>query len=229
MPIKPKSERVDLRGLGIQVDQLIDPSLNPVDLTELGVLSNVTATAQANGKVVIRDDTGNIRNPSSSFVSPAATVSATEYGDPFRRVTRLVYSLTLPAIAGGAALAVGVLLGTMPSGNIIINRSRLSCAITQSQGNINADTPDVGLGTAIGSGVNFALDTVTNGENIHTGQTAPDCNGTEFTSIVDGGLVIPSGNDRTIHLNVADSWAASGDSGAGIAGEVLLFWDKLDA
>jgi hypothetical protein len=40
-------------------------------------------------------------------------------------------------------------------------------------------------------------------------------------------LVIESGDDHTIYLNVADTWAASGDAEAGLTGTVTIFWRKV--
>lgn len=158
----------------------------------------------------------------------ATGVTAVEWGDGRHHVTVLTVSTTLPAIAGGAALAVGKLLYTLPAGVQVIRSAHMSLAITQSEGNINADTPDGGLGTTIGSGANALLSAVgAAAENILTGQTFDDCNGTAEVKAVDTALVVESGDDKTVYFNVADTWAASGDAAAGLAGTVVLVWDTL--
>ena len=162
-------------------------------------------------------------------VGTAATgVTAVEYGNRFFHYTVLTVSTTLPAIAGGANLAVGKLLYTLPAAPIVINNAYMSLAITQSEGNINADTPDGGLGTTIGSGAVAVLGGTAAFENIITGQTFDDCNGTaEVITIAGVGLAIEAAGDKTVYFNVADGWAASGDAAAGLAGTVVLEWTNL--
>ena len=157
--------------------------------------------------------------------------TAVEYGDGRNHVTVLTVSTTLPAIAGGANLAVGKLLYTFPAGVQIIDAAYMSLGITQTQGNINADTPDGGLGTVIGSGVVATLDGTATFENILTGQTFNNCTGTaEVKTLIPTAsvpLVIASGDAKTIHFNVADGWAASGDAAAILAGTVTIVWRTL--
>ncbi len=101
-------------------------------------------------------------------------------------------------------------------------------AITQSQGNINADTPDGGLGTTIAAGANALLSDTSGAENILTGQTFNNCTGTaELKTVADQVLVIEAAGNHTVYFNVADGWAASGDSAAAIAGTVVLEWSLL--
>lgn len=149
--------------------------------------------------------------------------TAVEYGDKKHRTVVLTVSTTLPAIAGGANLAVGKLLYTLPAGACIVKAAKLSVAVTQSQGNINADTPDIGLGTTIASGVNAVLSANAAFENILTGQTAANCTGTATVkTVADQVLVVETAGAHTVYLNVADGWAASGDAAAVVAGTVVL-------
>jgi hypothetical protein len=141
--------------------------------------------------------------------------------------TTLTVSTTLPAIAGGANLAVGKLLYTLPAGVIRINSASMSLAITQADGNITADTPDGGIGTTIASGVVAVLGGTAAFENILTGQTFNDCDGTAEVKSVASDLIIESAGDKTVYFNVADGWAASGDAGAALTGTVVLEWTKL--
>jgi len=144
------------------------------------------------------------------------------------RVTTITLNTTLPAIAGGAALGVGKLLYTLPAGVCIIRACNMNVAITQTQGNINADTPDGGIGTVIASGAVSVLSGTGTFENILTGQTFDDCNGTsELKTVEDTALVIEAADAHTIHFNVADSWAASGDTAALLTGTVTIVWDFL--
>ena len=85
-------------------------------------------------------------------INASMVVDFDEYGDKRQHVTELFINGALPAIAGGASLGVGRLLYTFPAGVIRIHGAYMSLGITQTQGNINADTPDGGLGTVIASG-----------------------------------------------------------------------------
>lgn len=161
----------------------------------------------------------------------ATGTDVAEYGSAGQRSTVITLDTTLPAIAGGANLAVGKLIYTFPAGPIIINSASMSVAITQTEDNITADTPDVGIGTVIGSGAVAVLGGTATFENIITGQTAADCDGTPTvkTSIPTAGapLVIEAAGAHTVYLNVADGWAASGDAAALLTGVVTLNWSFL--
>ena len=151
--------------------------------------------------------------------------TAVESGDGNYHKTVLTVSTTLPAIAGGANLAVGKLLYTMPAGAIAIHSAKMSLAITQTQGNITADTPDGGLGSVIASGVVATLDGTATFEDILTGQTFNDCNGTaEVKTVANQPMVMETGAAHTVYFNVADGWAASGDAAATLTGTVTLIW-----
>lgn len=149
-------------------------------------------------------------------------VTAVVKGDANRKNITLTVDTTLPAIAGGANLAVGKLLYTLPAGKWVINASAINLAITQTQGNITADTPDGGLGTTIASGAVAVLGGTAAFENILTGQTFNDCNGTAENVAVGTQLVINTADNHTIYFNVADGWASSGDAAALLTGTVMI-------
>lgn len=142
--------------------------------------------------------------------------------------TLITLNTTLPAIAGGANLGVGKALITFPAGVIRVFGSYMSVAIKQTTGNITADTPDGGLGTTIASGVVATLDGTAAFENILTGQTFNDCNGTAEVAHVTTDLMIAAADSHTVYFNVADGWAASGDTGALLTGTVGILWAKMD-
>ncbi len=165
-------------------------------------------------------------------VGAAATgVTAEEFGDARVHTTVLTINSALPAIAGGANLAVGKLLYTFPAGVQIIDAAYMSIAITQSEGNIDADTPDIGLGNVIASGAVALLSGTATFENILTGQTAADCDGTPTvaTAIPTAGvpLISNAAGSKLVYLNVADGWAVDGDAAAGIAGTVTISWRTM--
>jgi hypothetical protein len=151
-----------------------------------------------------------------------------EYQDGRLHTTVMTVSTTLPAIAGGADLAVGKLLYTMPAGVITILSCYMSLGITQSEGNINADTPDIGIGSVIGSGVVAVLGGTATFEDMLTGQTAANCTGTATVQCVQTSMVMLVAGAHTVYCNVADGWAASGDAAAALAGTVTLTWIKMN-
>jgi hypothetical protein len=178
---------------------------------------------------------GGIRTPFGYDVESAGTVAtgvtAFEEGDGNFHKTTLTIDSTLPAIAGGAALAVGKLLYTLPAGAHAVKVSYMSVALTAADGNIDADTPDVGVGTVIASGAVAVLGGTATFENLITGQTAADCAGTATVKTVvptaGASLAIEAAAAHTIHLNVADTWAASGEAACPVTGTVVIEWTTL--
>lgn len=149
------------------------------------------------------------------------------YGDKSFFRTKLYVNTTLGAIAGGANLALGKLILTLPSLECVILAAAMSLAIKQTEAHITADTPDIGLGTTLASGVQALLSGVgATAENILTGQTAADCNGTATVeTVANQPLALTTGGvNKTIYANVADGWAASGDAAAKLYGTVELWW-----
>jgi hypothetical protein len=193
----------------------------------------VTGNTESGIAVTYQDADGTLdfelsQLPSQNAGTANTGTTAVEYGDGRQHTTVLTVATTIPAIAGGAALSVGKLLYTFPAGAIVVDKAYMSMAITQSQGNITADTPDVGLGTVIAAGANALLSDTSGAENVLTGQTANDCNGTaEVKTVGDQILVIEAGGAHTLYFNVADDWAASGDAAAAIAGTVTIHWQFM--
>lgn len=171
-------------------------------------------------------DAGTQSPLTTSNTGVAATgVTAVEHGDGIHHKTTLTVAATLGNIPGGADLGLGVLLYTLPAGVINVRSTYMSLAIQQVDGNITADTPDVGIGTTIASGVVAVLGGTAAFENLLTGVAADDCDGTAELSQVQTDLVIAAADNHTIYFNCADGWAASGDTGAGVAGTLIIEWD----
>src|SRR5471032_2088380 len=163
--------------------------------------------------------------------APATGMASTEYGDGRLHQTVLNVNTVLPAIPGGAALAVGVLLYTFPPGVQIIESAYMSVAITQTQGHINANTPDVGLGSVVASGVVSVLAGTTTFKDILAAGLAANCTGTPVvaTAIPTAGvpLISNAAGSKAVYLNVAATWAASGDAAALLTGTVTLNWRTM--
>lgn len=159
-----------------------------------------------------------------------AGVTAVEYGSGTSHKTVLTVSKAdALTVADNAALADGYKLYTFPAGKVVVKSASISMAVTAAED--TTATADVGLGTTIGSGANATLDAVgAAAENILTGQTAADCNGTATVkTVANQPLAIESAGDHDVYFNVADTWAntAGADLSADIAGTVVLMWEYL--
>ena len=141
--------------------------------------------------------------------------------------TVVTANTAFPDIAGGANLAVGKKAISFPAGDIQVISTKMALALTQTQGFVTADTPDIGIGTTIGSGVVAVLGGTAAFENILTGQTAANCSGGVTSAFVNTQLVIPAANSHDVFVNVADGWAASGDDALGLTGSFVILWAKV--
>ncbi|TFH58824.1 MAG: hypothetical protein E4G91_09285, partial [Candidatus Zixiibacteriota bacterium] len=73
-------------------------------------------------------------------------VTATEYGDGRRHVTKLVLAGVAFTIGDTAALADGALIYTLPAGPIVVHSSSINVGLTLTTGTPTTDTPEIGLG-----------------------------------------------------------------------------------
>ncbi len=194
-------------------------SIDTVSATEISYLDGVTSAIQT--QLTAKQPI--LATLNNGTVGTGCTV--VESGDGHQHTSVITVGGVLPAITGGADQAVGKLLYTFPAGAIVIDKAKMSVGITQTQAHINADTPDVGLGVAIGTGAVAVIDTF---EEILTGQTATNCTGTATVKTVANQIfVMESGDAHTVHLNAAFGWAASGDAAAALSGTVVLHWQIM--
>jgi len=173
-----------------------------------------------------------INQPTLNNGTPGSGTTAAEYGDIYNHTTVLTMGGTLPSITGDVDQAVGLLIYTFPAGVIVVDSIHMDVGIIQSDGFINADTPDVGIGTLIGTGAIATLDLGTNLENYVTGQTAANATGTntDKTELTAAAFrLIEAGGVHTVHLNAADGWdsAAGGDAAATLDGTVTIKWTYM--
>ncbi len=113
-----------------------------------------------------------------------------------------------------AALAQGMLLYTFPAGQIIIKRIYGDVGLDIDDAANVADTPEIGLGTAIASGANATLGAAAAGieaENLWGPivvagcDTEADASDADQTLVTDDFFMIGSA-DHTVFFNVADTW-----------------------
>lgn len=152
-------------------------------------------------------------------------VVAAEYGDGYwHRTILTITELDLGAIAGAGDHAVGAKFYTLPVGAHIVKFSYSSLKLAGDAA-IQADTPDFGIGTLVGSGAHATLNLVGAGaENIQTGAAKTDCNGTVDTRIVsDQILNILTDDSHELFINAADTWAGASASLL-CSGIVIIDW-----
>lgn len=149
------------------------------------------------------------------------------YGTPAMYRTVAYIDSTMPAIAGGADLAVGHKLFDFPAGEVVVHGTSMNLALQQSEDNVTADTPDGGIGTTIASGVVAVLGGTAAFENMLTGQTFNDCDGTAEVKTLGTQLVIAAADSHVVHFNLADGWAADGDAALGVSGTVEVLWSPM--
>ncbi|MCP3682132.1 MAG: hypothetical protein GY861_05515 [bacterium] len=147
-------------------------------------------------------------------------VTASEGGDYVNHVVTLTFTdLAVGSAVGAAALAFGKLLYTLPAGAQLIDVAFMNLALTGTV-TIVADTPDVGIGSVIGSGANATLNAVgATSEDYITGQTSGAISGSnsiEVAAVATAGALTGialnlSTDVKAIFLNVADTWAGAGD------------------
>lgn len=154
----------------------------------------------------------------------ASGSTVVEYGDSVHHQSVITVDTTLGDIPGGAELSLGKLIYTFPAGALDVKSTYMSMALTQSDGNITSDTPDIGIGTTIGTGTEALLSSIAAGcENMLTGQTADDCNGTAEVKHLATSLIVATADAHTVYFNAADGWAGA-DTACAIAGTIIIEW-----
>lgn len=169
-------------------------------------------------KYVQKVGTERVSTPGSVNVVPEVFGST-------RLETFYLNSLSLNNFTNGNS-ANGVLLTTLPAGAQGIKISRLNISLLASNGSMVNDTPDVGIGTVKATGAVNVLSGTATFENILTGQTALNANGSTFNGTdltVD--LLTNASGVKTIYLNAADAWAGNGSVAA--TGEIQIQWVDL--
>ena len=172
---------------------------------------------------------------SANVGTPGTGTTAVEYGDGFNHVTVLTMAGTLPDITGDTNQSVGLLIYTLPAGVCRVKAIHMDVAITQSEGNIDNDTPKVGIGSLIAATAVAVLNGTTEFDDYVVEQEATNANGTKTDKTEDtspaGLKLIEDGSVKTIFFNAADSWgdAAGGDTGATLSGTVTIEWTFVGA
>jgi len=151
-------------------------------------------------------------------------------------VTQLTLTnVVLGAPTAGGSSAHGSLIYTFPAGVHVLVATYFDIGLTL--GTTTTDTPDVGIGSTVGTGAVATLNLVAaTAEDYITGQTwAVALTGlrTEVgplgaTAGVLTGISLNKRADlKTVYLNAADAWAAGVTGNLVANGEVSLMWTRL--
>lgn len=206
--------------------------------TNLGLAVDIDGTTaettpdQAADKVMIHDSGVGLRSMlinnmlgaglNLGSVSAAATVTSNG-GTAFHKATVLTlggsntYTITAAA-AEGHSLS----LYTFPTAGVAIHSIVMSVALTGT-GTVNADTPELGVGTTAATGAISVLSGTPTDENLITGTATADVAGATTTVLTAPNY--PDGSGFTIYLNVADTWAGADTVTA--TGTVKINWSYL--
>lgn len=159
---------------------------------------------------------------------------AEEYGDGHVHTTVLILTdVVLGAPTAGANEAVGALIYTFPAGVHVHEVTYQNVGLTI--GTVTTDTPDVGIGSVIGTGNVNVLGGTATFEDYVDGSAAADCAGTPLvvgpvgaTAGVLTGISLNKAADvKAVHLNAADGWNAGVTGNLTATGIVTLKWSLV--
>lgn len=208
-----------------------DPA-NPDIKISMGTIrtASVSLTNKRLGTGTVIDD-GAEHTTAQNLGTPGTGVTAVERGDGTRHKSILTLEdFAVGNSADGASLALGAVFYTLPAGALIIRAAYMAVGLTLADA-VQTDTPEIGIGTVVGSGANATLGAVgATSENVFEGTAVADVAGTVFTGFkgptAGVPLLLAAGDPHTLFLNVADGWAnLSGPSAITADGTIVLLWD----
>jgi len=211
-------------------------STEGIILTGQGSTSDITLKNDADTEV-FSILTGSTRMAHAGTLEPSRTqavsngalesgVAAVYYGDGLTTTAVLTLTNVVLTVGDNATLSSGVLIFTLPAGNLTITDATMSVDIN---GIDDSDaTPDVGIGTVVGVGAVSVLGGTSTFENIIFGTAAADCNGT--ATVAGGrdpanfgaGFNVLSGGAHTVYWNQAGVYSDETDFVGVINGTVVL-------
>jgi len=192
------------------------------------MVGNLLTPFQSNWRKLVTDEL-NLLIPGSATQGTIGTnVTAVERGTKQRHITVLTLSGVAATIGDTAALAGGALIYTLPAGRILVEAASMSVGLNLTTGTPTTDTPELGLGTTVGSGVNATLGDVDAAcENILGPAVANNIAGTAEILTAAPGLIIEAAGDHTVYFNYADTWANVDNTAATLDGVVTLVWVEI--
>ncbi len=159
-----------------------------------------------------------------TLATPATgTMTVNETGFDSHRITTIDIADLNLITTTNASLGAGKLIYTFPAGNIIVKRATVALGIIGTAALNVADTPELGLGTVVASGVVAVLSGTATFENIMTALVVSACDNTVQQASAATPLTIASAAAHTCYLNIADAWAGI-DAGMLVTGRVIIEW-----
>jgi hypothetical protein len=173
------------------------------------------------------------------FGTAASGMTVVEKQSGVFHVTEIqIPETTLITTTGGENKAAGLLLYTLPAGSVNLLGCAMHVYLTGTTAHEN-DTPEVALGTTIASGAQATLGAVAATAEDLFGpfvMSGIEDDGTEGALNLSGaagttannatGKLFVGTDTRTVHLNIADGWAATAGS-VKAEGTVWLTWVAL--
>lgn len=167
-------------------------------------------------------------------VATATGLTAVEQGDAVNHKTVLTLEdFPVGSATGAAALTFGALMYTLPTGAQLVEVAYMDIALTGTA-TIIADTPEVGIGSVLGAGVQATIGAAgATMEDYWEGTASGAIDGTNdviatkgaTAGILTGIAINAAGDAKTVYLNVADTWAGTGDVTA--TGTIALIWKMI--
>ncbi len=163
--------------------------------------------------------------PTYELGTAGTGVTARTTGDGRNFVTVLDCTGLVYDTVATASLAIGKLIYTLPAGAQFIEVGYMNIAL-QGTGTVDADVPEVGVGTVIATGAVAVLSGTATFEDIIDSAVASDCNGTASVQLLtpDDSLSIAA-DVKAVHLNMADGWA--GEDDITVTGTVSIKWTLM--
>lgn len=173
---------------------------------------------------------------SVTYVDPGSPVgggiTTITQGKDGQYITTIYFTALAMGNTGGAAnKAMGVLIYTMASANVVVyDYTYMSVALNTATVAVQTDTPEIGIGSVAASGAVAVLSGTATFEDRITGQVAANVNGTAtvVTLAPTAGVgtgIIAVGGVKALYLNIADGWAAAADITA--TGTVSVKWSVM--
>ena len=189
--------------------------------------------------MTIRQPFGTDANPKTDktsvnvgAVTTAATTTVVEQGNAVTHKTVLTLTdFVVGSATGAAALAFGAKVYTLPAGAQIIDASYFSLAATGTT-TIVGDTPEIGIGSTIGTGVIATLSTTMEDYILGSPASAAISGATALVKLtgvtagaVTGIALNVAASSKEIYVNCADTWAGTGD--VTVTGTIVLTWKSI--
>ena len=204
---------------------------------EAGYLDGASIANSAASKAVVLNAGGDVVTASNIGASPVGTCVATEYGDGYHHVTVLTLTdFIIGATNGAVTLAIGNIIYELPAAGVqVISVMEYNIALTV--GTVQSDTPEIGIGSAIGTGATATLDNGTMEDYILSNAWGTTLDGAAAevlgpvapgAGVFTGIALNKTGDEKSIYLNAADTWTVSITGNLTATGTIKIVWTTIN-